>query len=58
MEKERAATDKFQDKQCRSWGAKHGSTDYIHCRETLYSQDAQQKQTAAILSGRQPVRQP
>ena len=53
MAKQRAESDKIQDEQCKSWGAKPGTSDYLHCREKLYSQDAQQRQTAAILMNKQ-----
>jgi hypothetical protein len=53
MSKQRAEADRAQDQQCQSWGAKPGTSDYLHCREKLYSQDAQQRQTAAILLNKQ-----
>lgn len=50
--------DKVQDQQCRSFGAKPGSSDYIHCRETLLGQaqqrDLQRRQVAAAYFARRP----
>lgn len=47
----RAAADKAQDAQCRSFGAKPGSNAYVQCRTTLYAQardeDQQRRRMAA-----------
>lgn len=51
LEQRRAAADAQQDQKCRSFGAKPGTSDYIRCRETLYSQamteEAQRRNVAA-----------
>ena len=56
----KAHIDAAEDSQCRSWGAKPGTSDYLHCRENLNAQDAARRQAAlAFLASRQtPMPQP
>lgn len=62
MAQRRAALDADQDAKCQSFGAKKGSSEYIHCRETLYTQarqeDAQRRQLAAAYILSRPMQQP
>jgi len=58
----RAKADADQDQKCQSFGAKAGTPEYIHCRETLYAQarneDAQRRQLAAAYLMSRPTPQP
>lgn len=42
-----AQIDAKQDAMCVRWGARRGSSDYIHCRATLASQQARDDDSAA-----------
>ncbi len=56
----KARVDAAEDSQCKSWGAKPGTPDYLHCRENLNAQDNARRQAAlAFLASRQtPMPQP
>jgi hypothetical protein len=58
MSKQREVTSKTQDGQCRSFGAKPGTSDYIRCRENLYAANAQRRQMAAAILLSRPVAVP